>query len=472
MLWLFGGATLALFLVLGAIDQRMWDEGGPGIVGFELAGSEEASRDMLAEWGDEGRDAARLSLWLDFPFLIFYGAFFTLAVAAVRDAARRLGWRRLSMSGVVLLPGLAALFDALENIGLLLALGEHGGAVAPVAATVCAAVKFLLLFVVDVYLVVGLVRLAHRRFRRPTRIALAALALLVVALLAVNTWAVERETEDAEADIGRIVELPQGDIHVREDGDPRKPPMLLIHGYAVSMHWWDRVVPQLAREHRVIRLDLLGHGGSEKPRNGYSMEEQADVVATVLEELGVRRTAVVGHSMGGIVATAVVERHPGIVSRLMTIGTPPDEPEPGPRVTDRLAYVPVIGHAAWSLINEDYVRSQVETTSPPEIDLPREITDDPSEVTYRVFRESSEGIADYWDEAPLDERLADEGVPLTVVVGEEDEPEEAEDFRRVPGARISVLEGLGHSPHVERPGRTAELILDFARSPSAARRER
>ena len=465
MLWLLGGATLVLFLVLGAIDQRMWDEGGPGIVGFELAGSEETSRDILAEWGSEGRDAARLSLWLDFPFLISYGAFFTLAVAAVRDAARRRGWRRLSTSGVVFLPGLAAGFDALENIGLLLALGEHGGEVAPLAATVCAAVKFLLLFVVDVYLVVGLVRLAHERFRRPTRVVLAVVALLVVALLAANTWAVERETEDAKADIGRIIELPQRDIHVREDGDPSDPPLLLIHGYAVSMHWWDRVVPQLAREHRVIRLDLLGHGGSEKPRDGYSMEEQADVVAAVLEELGVERAAVVGHSMGGIIATGVIERHPGLVSRLMTIGTPPAKPEEGPSLTDRLSYVPVIGHAGWALASEDYVRLQVESTSPPEIDLPRDISDDPSEVTYRVFRESSQGISDYWDEAPLDERLADEGVPLIAVVGEEDEPEEAEDFRRVPGARVIVLEGLGHSPHVERPGPTAELILDFARSP-------
>jgi pimeloyl-ACP methyl ester carboxylesterase len=462
---LLGIASAALFVVLAAIDSRMWDEGGPGIVGFELAGSEEASRDILAEWGDEGRDAARLSLWLDFPFLISYGAFFTLAVAAVRDAARRHGWRRLSTSGVVFLPGLAALFDALENVGLLLAVGENGGAVAPLAAAVCAAVKFLLLFIVDVYLVVGLVRLAHRRFRVPTRIALAALALVIVVLLAVNTWAVERETEPADADTGRILELPQGDIHVREDGDPGDPPLLLIHGYAVSMHWWDRVTPALAADHRVIRVDLLGHGGSEKPRDGYSMEHQADVVAAVLEQLGVQRTAVVGHSMGGIVATAVIERHPGLVSRLMVIGTPPEEPDSGPSLTDRLSYVPVVGHAGWSLASEDYVRWQVETTSPPEIDLPRDIADDPSDITYSVFRESSEGIGDYWDGAPLDERLADEGVHLTVVFGEDDDPEEAEDFRRVPGARIVVLDGLGHSPQVERPGPTAELILDFARSP-------
>src|SRR5215207_2692360 len=88
-LWALGVASGVLGLVLLGIDQGIWDEGGPGIVGFELAGSEERAREIRAEWGPDGRDAARLSLWLDYLYLALYGAFWALAVTATRDYARR-----------------------------------------------------------------------------------------------------------------------------------------------------------------------------------------------------------------------------------------------------------------------------------------------------------------------------------------------------------------------------------------------
>ena len=62
---------------------------------------------------------------------------------------------------------------------------------------------------------------------------------------------------------------------MREDGPADAPAVVLLHGFACSIRWWDRMVAALARDHRVIRFDLLGHGGSEKPKDGYSMENQA-----------------------------------------------------------------------------------------------------------------------------------------------------------------------------------------------------
>src|SRR5512145_1691034 len=100
------------------------------------------------------------------------------------------------------------------------------------------------------------------------RVLMGLLVLLVVALV-VNTIVSDRETEAAEADVGRVIELPDGDLQVREDGPADGPPVVLLHGFACSLRWWDDIVPVLAREHRVIRFDLLGHGGSEKPKDGY-----------------------------------------------------------------------------------------------------------------------------------------------------------------------------------------------------------
>jgi hypothetical protein len=100
----------ALFLLLVVVDRQIQESGGPGIVPFELAGSTSRTTEILGEWGQSGKDAARLSLWLDFPYLIAYGAFFSLAVLAVRDAARGRGWDRFSRPGtaIAVLPIVAA----------------------------------------------------------------------------------------------------------------------------------------------------------------------------------------------------------------------------------------------------------------------------------------------------------------------------------------------------------------------------
>jgi hypothetical protein len=137
----------------------MNDEGGHGIIAFELAGSEGKAADIRADWGPEGRDAASASLWIDYLFLCAYAVLGALAALAVRDTARRRGWARLAGVGRYAAAAAvgAAFFDALEDAGLLLALGGHGGGAAPLLATVCATIKFTLTAFVIAYLLSALV---------------------------------------------------------------------------------------------------------------------------------------------------------------------------------------------------------------------------------------------------------------------------------------------------------------------------
>jgi len=168
--WLIGSgvATVVLYVVLIVLDRKLTDTGGPSIVAFELAGSEERAAEILAEWGSSGRDHARSSLWIDFPFMLAYGAFLTLAALATRDFARQHGRRALATAGVAapLAAAATAGFDALENVFLLLTLGGHGGRAGPAIAAAAASVKFLLLAATIVYLLWGLAsRLRLRRAR-------------------------------------------------------------------------------------------------------------------------------------------------------------------------------------------------------------------------------------------------------------------------------------------------------------------
>ena len=98
--------------------------------------------------------------------------------------------------------------------------------------------------------------------RRGWKILGAVVALLVV-LLVGNTFLTNAETKSAEADGGRIIDLPGGNIHVREEGRTGARAVVLIHGWSASSHWFDRLTPLLEGNYRVISVDLLGHGGSE-----------------------------------------------------------------------------------------------------------------------------------------------------------------------------------------------------------------
>lgn len=146
-----------LFLAMSPAESRMTDTGGPGMVTFELTGGQDRADEILAEWGEDGQDAARQQLWIDFAFLLAYGSFLTFALAAIRDLARARNWRRLAaIGGVVAYFGvLVAGFDALENTCLLLTLGGAGAAF-PLLATIFAACKFTLLAVAIAYLLAGL----------------------------------------------------------------------------------------------------------------------------------------------------------------------------------------------------------------------------------------------------------------------------------------------------------------------------
>jgi len=165
--WLIvlGLATVVFNLILIWIDSRLKATGGPGIVGLEFAGSLETVREIQAEWGRHGEYLARISLWIDFGFMASYGAFFALACMTVRDFATGRGLVRIAAVGVVapVCAAGAAVFDLVENTLWLLVLGGHLGEPAPLIATVCASLKFLLIAVAITYSLVGLVAWLRRR---------------------------------------------------------------------------------------------------------------------------------------------------------------------------------------------------------------------------------------------------------------------------------------------------------------------
>jgi pimeloyl-ACP methyl ester carboxylesterase len=118
-----------------------------------------------------------------------------------------------------------------------------------------------------------------------------------------------------------------GDVRLayRTWGDSYGSPVVLLHGLGGSSATWEQVGQLLGEEWRVYAIDLRGHGESDWP-DEYTVELMRDDVLGFLDELGLDRVGVVGHSMGGVVAYLLAEEHPDRVERLVLEETPPPYP--------------------------------------------------------------------------------------------------------------------------------------------------
>lgn len=308
-------------------------------------------------------------------------------------------------------------------------------------------------------------------------IRLAALVILLASALLANAWIATSKTKPAADPIrgASLVTTSLGVVQVKDEGLRSGPALLLIHGYACSMRWWDRLAPLLVSDRRVIRLDLLGHGGSEMPASGYRIEEQAAAVAEVLKELGVSDATVAGHSLGGSVAVALAEQS-AVAQRIAILGT---SAHPGNAKLNAVAntiYLPVVGPFAKSLLGilPGFVaRSQFSLAFAPGFDLslafedPDGLARDLNRMTYTAFERSKAHYIGFGEGLPLEKRLTRLARPVLVIFGNEERVAAGWDddlarYRTVPGARVELLNGIGHSPQLEAPEATAKLIRELS----------
>ena len=139
---------------------------------------------------------------------------------------------------------------------------------------------------------------------------LVALATLSSGCLAFHTGAMPGEPDDATF-------LSIDGVRVRYVDEGTGSPVVLVHGFASSLETWTAVIPELVEHgHRVIALDLRGFGWTDRPPGDYSSEAQARLVLGLMDQLGVERAAVVGHSYGAGVTLRLALIAPERVTRI------------------------------------------------------------------------------------------------------------------------------------------------------------
>lgn len=272
------------------------------------------------------------------------------------------------------------------------------------------------------------------------------------------------------AQTGTLVSVGTCVINVREDGRKDAPPIVLLHGFLGSMHWFDRLVPLLSGHFRLIRTDLLGHGRSSKPGQGYRPEDQAYALGVLLDRMGVTDATILGHSMGADVAISIAEQ--GFqATRLVVINEAPDNTVIHPPGVNSLLLRPRLGHVLYRSLPAFATRSAVATFFAPgypmadAFDVPDRPVRDARAVPYSCFVQSQVEQQRFFAEAPNDVRLRALGVSTLVIFGEQDQlfrsADSCDRYRLVPNVSVETIPGAGHSPMLENPSRTADIILPF-----------
>jgi pimeloyl-ACP methyl ester carboxylesterase len=114
--------------------------------------------------------------------------------------------------------------------------------------------------------------------------------------------------------------LHLGDLRLffTDDGEGDVP-LLLVHGYTADSHDWSWQIPHFVPDHRVIAVDLRGHGASSAPADGYTTGQFAEDLVGLLDHLEVAQVVAMGHSMGGSVVSALAVEHPERVAAIVAV---------------------------------------------------------------------------------------------------------------------------------------------------------
>ncbi len=254
------------------------------------------------------------------------------------------------------------------------------------------------------------------------------------------------------------------------------PAVLLLHGFTGRGADWGRFLPALRATRTTVAVDLLGHGRSDRPGDParHALECQAADLAAILGRLGLSPAAVVGYSFGARLALQLVLDHPEAVSAVLLESPSAGIDDPEERARRRADDNELAGRIERDGI-EAFVDSWWETTA---VFASERTLSAATRARFRAgrLRNHPDGLANSLRGAgqgamtPLGTRLPAIAVPTLVLAGELD-PTGAQRARAIaaaiPGARLEVMDGVGHSAHRESPSRFRRLALDFLQEDAA-----
>ena len=234
-------------------------------------------------------------------------------------------------------------------------------------------------------------------------------------------------------------------------------PLVLLHGYPLDHHLWEEVAPLLEDTFDLILPDLRGFGESTTVGSPYTMDDYASDVAGLLDQLGIQKAAIAGHSMGGYVALAFARLYPERISGLglvssQVLADPPD------RKDGR--------YKSAAEVSEKGIGGVVETMAPKftsDERLQAFARDAMERQQPAAFIGALKAMAERMDSTPL---LQSFKFPVVIIHGKADALIPIDRAREVknavPHAHLVELESAGHIPMLEAKEETARALKNLA----------
>jgi pimeloyl-ACP methyl ester carboxylesterase len=268
----------------------------------------------------------------------------------------------------------------------------------------------------------------------------------------------------------RFVEAGGIRFHIRDRG--QGPVVVLLHGQSINLNAWEPAALLLAADHRVISVDLPGHGlTGPDPQQRYTLAGMAESIDALLSTLGISRFTLAGNSLGGGVALRYALAHPDKLDGLVlvdAVGGPTSSPGP---LAFRLEAAAVIGDLMQWFTPQWTVRIVLADT----FGDPRKLTDAEVTSTYELLLRAGnraaqrETLAGAFD-PEIAARIGEIKTPTLVLWGSRDTwiaPSDAQWFgAHLPGATVRIFDGLGHMPMLEDPATTISAMESFIRAHS------
>jgi pimeloyl-ACP methyl ester carboxylesterase len=281
----------------------------------------------------------------------------------------------------------------------------------------------------------------------------------VLAIVLCAPHSAGQQGKDATSRVDKFTTVYGAKIHYVEAGTGA--PLILIHGLADDITIWDSVIPALSARFRVIALDQIGFGHSDKPLLNYRVSTFVDFLDGFLTELKTERVSLIGNSLGGWVAAAFALAHPARV--------------------DRLVLCDAVGYAALAQAMDPRALSALRLASREDIQYLGALTfrnkrfyqDVETIFKQRVTTGDSYTVGQFLDsmvrgDDMLDNRLRMINRPTLVIWGREDKLVPlsfGERFHEeIANSQLRIIENCGHIPQLECPAEFVTAVLEFFNS--------
>ncbi len=248
-------------------------------------------------------------------------------------------------------------------------------------------------------------------------------------------------------------------------------PLVLISGLGYD-HWqWHRMIPGLAKYYRVIVFDNRGVGETDKPAGPYTAQMLADDTAGLFAALKVKRAAVLGHSMGGFIAQALVLSKPEMVSQLILAATNFGGPRAIPVTAEAMAVLSDVTGDPMARLKRGILISCAPSFGERHPEIVEEW------LNYRAQHpilpapyqaQLAIGLSLIAEEASFEHKLKNVQTPTLILFGEHDKavpPGNAALLaKQIPNSAIRILPNAGHFFPFEIPDEANQAIVEFLKT--------